>query len=121
MRRIECTVLISRDLVAAFRRYSFENLTEFYRRYSPELRLAKSTFLRAMRGEYVTPETAASIETLARRLRLVEKDACTGYLEKSRLTVALVRLVDRAIDSLSLTDLSEVREFLTKNRAIIIS
>ena len=89
------TALLSRDTAGAIKHFCFNNITEFWRRYSADLPMSRVTFHRAVIGENVYEENAEAIENLTIRLGIADKQGGSTYLVKNKIIPILLKLIDR--------------------------
>ncbi len=71
------TKSISRDLAAAVKAYSYNNLHEFFQRHIAQYDISYQTFVRCMSGERVSEETHLRVVMALRSLGLADGDQDT--------------------------------------------
>ena len=119
------TGLLSRDIAGAIKYFSYNNITEFWRRHKTELFMSRVTFHRAIIGENVYEENADIIENLAIRLGIADKQGGSIYLVKNRIIPILLKLIDQMIvcdhDSDELIVLfAKLRVFMRDSRTALL-
>ena len=112
---------ISRDVISAIKNYSFNNLSEFYRRFKSMLHISRATFFRVMSTESTTMENVINIESLARRLNLMDKGGGSSYGAKRELTIDLVNAVKDFLKDSSDLNRDRLKRYIVQYEPLLIS
>lgn len=113
--------MLSKDVINGIRYYCFNNLSEFYRRFKDEIPMCRSGFFNILASDTGSRVHIQALETLAKRLNIMDKDGGSSLMVKERAVYDLIKLVSRHVRRPTVTTLQELQEFLSDYRVILKS
>ncbi len=117
------TKTISRDLSAAVRSYSYNNLHEFFQRHIAQYDISYQTFVRCMSGERVTEETHLRVLMSLRSLNLAEgeSDLPTHFDTLYTMLFDFVKASEEAVGNPGLDQMRRLQELAKETRQFLKS
>lgn len=115
------TKSISRDLAAAVRTYSYNNLHEFFQRHIAQYDISYQTFLRCISGERVSEETLLRVLMSLRSLHLAEgeHDIPTHFDTLYTMLYAFTKAAEGAVASPGLDQMRRLQELAKDTRQFL--
>jgi len=114
---------VSQDVKAVLEYYSFNNLSAFYFRFRNTLTISRATFYRAMSGSPASLPVVLEIESLARKLGLLNTGGVEGATLTARIeaTKKLCMLVKKYGSSKTPQNWDAVERHLLLNKSLLES
>lgn len=116
------SMLLSQAVIFGIKRFCFNNVTEFHKRYKNALEVSKPTLYRLLSGAPGTAANVRSVESLAFKLGIINED---GHQVDNNLKVhtirAFIEVVDEHLAEPSVETLNRIQVYLNKNKAIMLS
>lgn len=113
------TSRLSADTISAMKDHCFNNMGEFYNRYGEHLEVGRSTFYRLMAGYPCATSKVLNVETAAQRLG-IKKSMDQGWVERKKILIKLIELVDLLCQHMTLDHVGNLRLFIHKHRFTIL-
>jgi len=92
---------------------------EFFNRYGEHLEVSRATFYRLMAGYPCATSKVLNVETAAQRLG-IKKTMDQGWVERKKILIKLVDLIDTLCQQMTLEHLGHLKLFITKYRFTIL-
>jgi hypothetical protein len=105
---------LSRDVVSQLKLYSFNNVTELYKRHQDQFGIALTTFYKAMEGDYLGTDIIDRITAFATTLKLTPDG-----INHATVVHSLLCLLDKFDESGKLEDWKKVQVWMQNFREIV--
>jgi hypothetical protein len=109
--------ILSQDVSIAIKRYCWDNLGEFYRRYKIELNVSQATFYRAISGDYSTDKTINAIMKVVDDFKIGYDQKTENSWEIKKIFVkGLLEACDTFLENASIQNMNHLKMYVENHR-----